>query len=135
MNTALQANSSDLPPGVRRLYRDNIARHILGVSLYAQSHIMNALKQEHGHDQLRSNFQPYIAIAATRGARLSDIAGILGISRQAANQVAKQVEKAGYLERTADPSDGRARLLATTPRARALLSQGEAEAQTRGNGS
>lgn len=109
-------------------YRDNFARHILSVSLYLQSEIMNALILKHGHSQLRINFEPYIAIAGEKGARLSDIAELLGISRQAANQTANQIEDAGYLMRTPDPSDGRAKLLTPTLRATALVKQGAREA-------
>lgn len=109
-------------------YQDNVARHILNVSLYMQSEIMKALTLKHGHSQLKISFEPYIALAARSDIRLSEIADILGISRQAANQTANQIEKAGYLLRTSDPSDGRAKLLITTPRAKALIKQGAAEA-------
>ena len=113
---------------VQQKYRENFARHILSVSLHLQSEIMSALTIKHGHSKLRINFEPYIAIAGEKGARLSDIAEILGISRQAANQTANQIEAAGYLQRASDPSDGRAKLLVTTPRGKALMRQGGAEA-------
>jgi DNA-binding MarR family transcriptional regulator len=119
---------SGLPYNTQQKYRDNFARHIMGVTLYLQSEIMNAMTLKHGHSQLRINFEPYIAIAGNKGARLSAIAEILGISRQAANQAANQIEEAGYLARTPDPSDGRAKLLTPTPRARALIKQGSLEA-------
>ncbi len=125
MNTVAD-NSFSLQ--VQQKYRDNFARHILSVSLHAQAEIMNALTLEHGHSQLRINYEPYISIAAGQGARLSEIAEMLGISRQAANQTAKQIEAAGYLQRAPDPSDGRAKLLLPTPRARALIRQGSREA-------
>lgn len=126
MNTAKL--KSGLPYETQQKYRDNFARHILSVTLHLQSEIMNAMTLKHGHSQLRINFEPYIAIAGNKGARLSDIAEILGISRQAANQAANQIEEAGYLTRTPDPSDGRAKLLTPTPRARALIKQGSLEA-------
>ena len=100
-------------------YRDNVARHILSINVHVQSEIMKTLQQQYGHTALRMNFEPYIMIAGTDGARLSDIADILGISRQAANHYANQIEDAGYLERRPDPSDGRAKLLVPTTRARA----------------
>ena len=50
-----------------------------------------------------------------RDKRLTDLADILGISRQACNQAVKQVEAAGYIERRTDPTDGRAKLLALSP--------------------
>ena len=126
--TTVQPNST-LAFAMQQRYRDNFARHILSITLYLQSEIMNALTLRHGHSQLRINFEPYIAIAGEKGARLSDIAQMLGISRQAANQAANQIEDAGYLMRTPDPSDGRAKLLTPTPRTKALLKQGVREAQ------
>lgn len=126
MNTVALPNEPALLH--RRKYRDNFARHCLGVSLYLQSEVMNVLTLKHGHSQLRINFEPYISLAGQKGARLSDIADALGISRQAANQVANQIETAGYLQRTPDPMDGRAKLLTTTPRANAMLRQGSREA-------
>lgn len=125
MNTTVDKS---FPLEVQHRYRDNFARHFLGVTLYAQSEIMNALTLKHGHSQLRINYEPYISIAAGSGARLSDIAEILGISRQAANQTANQIEAAGYLQRAPDPSDGRAKLLVITPRAKSLIRQGSEEA-------
>lgn len=127
MTTAKPNNN--LSFDLQQQYRDNFARHILSITLYLQSEIMNALTLKHGHSQLRINFEPYIAIAGDKGARLSDIAQMLGISRQAANQIANQIEEAGYLIRTPDPSDGRAKLLTPTPRTKALLKQGAREAQ------
>lgn len=125
MNTAAQ---DTFPLEVQDKYRNNFARHILSVSLHLQAEIMNTLTLKHGHSQLRITFEPYLSSAAERGARLSDIAEMLGISRQAANQTANQIEAAGYLQRAADPSDGRAKLLVSTPRAKNMIRQGSAEA-------
>ena len=119
-----------IPIEVQRAYRDNFPRHILSTSLYVQSAIMHALAIKHGHHRLRINFEPYIVLTAARGARLSEIAQQLGISRQAANQAANQIEAAGYVRRCADPSDGRAKLLIHTARGKALIKQGVREAST-----
>lgn len=115
---------SGLRLDTQRQYRDNFARHVLGVALYIQAEVMNALTRKHGHSKLRLNFEPYITLAGSEGARLSDIADVLGISRQAAGQTANQIEAAGYLQRACDPRDGRAKLLTRTPRAKALVKQG-----------
>ena len=122
------ANSSGLSLETQAKYRDNFARHILSVNIHVQSEIMKTLKEHHGHTALRMNFEPYIMIAGSDGARLSDIADILGISRQAANHYANQIEDTGYLERRPDPSDGRAKLLVPTARAKELIRQGTREA-------
>ncbi len=113
---------------IQARYRDNFARHLISVALYLQSEVMSALTVQHGHDRLRISFQPYITLSGRNGARLSDIAEVLGISRQAANQTANQIVSAGYLERRADPSDGRAKLLLPTPRALDMVDKGAREA-------
>jgi DNA-binding MarR family transcriptional regulator len=117
-----------IPREIQRAYRDNFARHLLGISLHLQAEIMNTLTVKHGHSDLRVNFEPYIAFAAMGGARLCDIAEKLGISRQAANQIANQIETAGYIQRNTDPMDARAKLIVTTERAKTLIKQGTQEA-------
>ncbi len=111
-------------PNLLTQYRDNFARHLLGVALHLQSEVMHALTDKHGHSELRISFQPYITLSSQQGTRLSDIAQVLGISRQAANQTTKQIVAAGYLEQCDDPSDGRAKLLQPTAKARDMLATG-----------
>lgn len=109
-------------------YRDNFARHLMGMSLYVQTSIMESLQQKHGHRALRINFQPYFNMAARSGVRLSAIADTLAISPQAANQTANQIEAAGYLLRQADLSDGRAKLLVLTEQGERVVADGSREA-------
>ena len=109
---------------IRKNYRDNFARYLMGVALYLQSEIMDQLIRQRGHHGLRLTFEPYIAMSNAGGIRLSDIADHLGISRQAANQTANQIEAAGYITRRSDPRDGRAKLLATTERGEQLRADG-----------
>ena len=109
---------------IRKSYRDHFARYLMGVALYLQSEIMNTLTRERGHRDLRLTYEPYIAMGDAGGIRLSDLADRLGISRQAANQTANQIEAAGYITRCPDPSDGRAKLLATTARGERLRADG-----------
>ena len=56
-----------------------------------------------GHRNLRLGFAPYITLIGSRGMRLTELATVLGISRQACNQAANQVEDAGYIMRKSDP--------------------------------
>ena len=85
-------------------YRHNFSRHLLGVARYLQTSMMNTLQEQCGHTHLRLGFSPYITLIGDGDKRLTDLAEILGISRQACNQAVKQVEAAGYIARTADPS-------------------------------
>jgi DNA-binding MarR family transcriptional regulator len=118
----------DESDGIQERYRDNFARHLMGVALYLQSEIMHTLIRQRGHRDLRINFESYITMIGNGGARLSDIAEQLCISRQAANQTANQIEAAGYIVRLADPRDGRAKLLALTERGDQLRAEGTAVA-------
>ena len=95
----------------RNRYRHNFCRHLLGVARYLQNTMMTALHQQYGHEHLRLSFSPYIILLGEGDKRLTDLAEILGISRQACNQAAKQVVAAGYIDRIADPEDGRAKQL------------------------
>ena len=113
----------------RQAYRDNFARHLMGVSLHMQARIMETLTRERGHEGLRINYEPYFTMASRGGVRLSDIADNLAISRQAANQVANQIEAAGYLERKADERDGRAKLLVLTRSGEMVVEDGAREVQ------
>lgn len=55
------------------------------------------------------------------GTRLSVLAERAQIAKQTATALVDKLERAGYVERAADPSDGRARLVRLTPRAQAAI--------------
>lgn len=105
-------------------YRDNFARHLLAVGKYLQTEAMRTLTEERGYRGLRLNFEAYIALIGRDGVRLTEIAEVMRISKQACNQTANQIEAAGYIRRLPDPHDGRAKLLALTNRGQKLRSDG-----------
>ena len=125
-------NSTNPSPRVERdqvqnRLQDNFARHLLGVTLYLQTEIMDSLTNGHGHANLRLGYEPYITLIGPDGNRLSSIADTLQITRQAANQAANQIEAAGYIQRLPDPEDGRAKILALTGQGRQLRKHGTGE--------
>jgi DNA-binding MarR family transcriptional regulator len=61
------------------------------------------------------------------GTRLSTLAERAQIAKQTATALVDKLERAGYVERVPDPSDGRARLVRMTPRAEAALPIARAE--------
>ena len=63
----------------------------------------------------------------TDGTRLSVLAERAQIAKQTATALVDKLERAGYVERVLDPSDGRARLVRMTPRAEAALPIARAE--------
>lgn len=100
---------------VLQRYQDNFPRHALAVNRQLEAGIMERLVEERGHRGLRLSFEPYISLAAGGATRISQIADSLGVSRQAANAVANELEALGYIRRVSDPEDGRARQLVLTP--------------------
>lgn len=63
------------------------------------------------------------------GSRVSDLAEQARVTKQTAAFLVEQLEKAGYVERVPDPTDGRARLVRLTTRARPVVQAANAEVQ------
>ncbi|GAB3205814.1 MarR family winged helix-turn-helix transcriptional regulator [Nocardia tengchongensis] len=57
---------------------------------------------------------------APAGSRITELAQQAQVTKQTAGFLVDQLERAGYVERTPDPRDGRARLVRLTRRGRAL---------------
>ena len=60
------------------------------------------------------------------GTRLTTLAERLGMTKQALQSLADELEDLGYARRSPDPDDGRARLLVVTARGRSKLSEARA---------
>ena len=61
------------------------------------------------------------------GTRLSVLAERAQIAKQTATALVDKLERAGYVERVADPTDGRARLVRMTARAKEAIPHARAE--------
>lgn len=68
-----------------------------------------------------------LARVAAEGSRLVELADRARVTKQTAGHLVDQLERNGYVERAPDPTDGRARLVRLTPRARAVVPQAGAE--------
>lgn len=69
-----------------------------------------------GFEGVRPAYGFAFARVSAGDATVVDIAAHLGVTKQAASQLVEQLVRLGYVERTADPRDGRARLLRLTDR-------------------
>jgi DNA-binding MarR family transcriptional regulator len=105
-------------------YRDNLARHLIGISRDLESRVLRALIEEGGHRGLRPSFGPFLSLIPDAGQPLSVIAEELAISPQACSQLARLLEDAGYLDRRTNPEDRRSKLVRLTRRGRRLVEQG-----------
>lgn len=65
-----------------------------------------------GHGCVFGNIDP------ENGSRLTDLAERAGMTKQSVGEVTSDLEQRGYLERVADPSDGRAKIIRLTTRGR-----------------
>ncbi len=67
-----------------------------------------------GFPEVRESWLPILQHVEEEGIRSIDLANKLSISKQAANQMVKEIQKQGYLERAPDPDDKRAQLITLT---------------------
>lgn len=107
--------SDDLPPKVGALLR--MAWQQLQAELYERLRAA-------GFDDLREPHRALLRYPGIDGVRPSELAGTLGLSRQAVNDLLRDVEALGYARMEPDPNDGRARIIRYTERGWGLLHEG-----------
>src|SRR5881628_2523462 len=77
---------------------------------------MLELLHERGFDDLDAAHLNVFQYPGPQGARPSDLAAQLRISKQALNYLLGELERLGYLERRSDPDDRRSKRIALTHR-------------------
>jgi DNA-binding MarR family transcriptional regulator len=92
----------------------------LGVLLFVayrsmETRVFEALAA-HGFDDVTPAQSRVFARIGPDGTRLSDLADQAQVTKQTAGVLVDALERAGYVERTPDPTDARARLIRITPR-------------------
>jgi len=80
-----------------------------------QRHMLERL-HEHGFDDLDAAHLNVFQYPGPQGARPSQLAARLRISKQALNYLLGELERLDYLERRPDPDDLRSKRVAVTPR-------------------
>jgi DNA-binding MarR family transcriptional regulator len=71
---------------------------------------------EEGYDEIRPAHGCVFRFIQPAGTRLTVLAEESGFTKQAVGEVADDLERLGYVERVADPLDGRAKLIRLTDR-------------------
>jgi DNA-binding MarR family transcriptional regulator len=76
---------------------------------------------ERGYPELRDGHGCVFRFIDPEGSRLTDLAERSGYTKQAVGEVVVDLEGLGYVERTPDPADGRAKIIRLTERGREAL--------------
>jgi DNA-binding MarR family transcriptional regulator len=76
-----------------------------------------------GFPDLRPRHASLLTTLEPSGARLTVLAERAGVSPQSMGEVVDDLERKGYLERTEDPTDRRARLIGFTPKGLGALTE------------
>ncbi|UMG91334.1 MarR family transcriptional regulator [Nocardioides sp. TF02-7] len=82
---------------------------------YAEDRIFRSMV-EAGFDELTLPQARLFARVQEGGTRLTDLADAAQVTKQTAGYLVEQLERAGYVERVADPADARARLVRASAR-------------------
>ncbi len=85
-----------------------------------QRHMLERL-HEHGFDDLDAPHLAVFQYPGPEGARPSELAARLRMSRQAVNYLLGQLERLAYLERLPDPDDQRSKRITLTQRGTAVI--------------
>lgn len=80
-----------------------------------------ARMQARGFDGMMPAYPRLLGNLDTDGTRIGALARKMGTTRQAAAQLAADIEKAGFVVRNPDPDDGRGVIVRFTPKGRAAL--------------
>jgi DNA-binding MarR family transcriptional regulator len=106
-------------------------RQELGILLF----VVNRALEQRAFDAVVAAGVSDITLAQARiaariapdGSRVSDLAEQARVTKQSAASLVEQLEKAEYVERVPDPTDGRARLVRLTPRLQRVAEVADAE--------
>jgi DNA-binding MarR family transcriptional regulator len=108
-------------PDTVRAQREKLLLRLLIRSTEHMNLTMAERVRARGYEHFQASFTAVVAYIDTEGTRIGRIAERLGVSRQAASQKVREIEKHGYLERIADPQDARAVIVRHTPEGRSML--------------
>lgn len=103
----------------RAARRRNLLHPLQRVGLHFRDAIRAGLRAR-GHT-LRPAHAAVIVHLELAGTRLTELAARAGVTKQAMGKLVDELEAIGYVERRADPGDGRAKLVAFSRRGERLL--------------
>src|SRR5215210_6184175 len=116
MSASNQSSPFTNPPAAGQLFGPPLIGALLRVPWEAVQRQMLERLHERGYDDLDAAHLNVFQYPGPQGARPSELATRLRISKQALNYLLGELERLDYLERRPDPDDLRSKRLALTPR-------------------
>ena len=108
-------------PEAVRVRREKLLLRLLFRSTDAMNADMGNRIRSRGFPDVQPSFTSVLVHIDTEGTRIGVVARRLHVTRQGASQAIQQIEKLGFIEREADPSDRRATIVRHTAQGRRLL--------------
>lgn len=106
---------------IYRAYRENFVNDLKEFGKNFRRRAFEYLREERGHSAIRPIYLRIISMIPAEGIRLSQLASLLDMNVQHCMDLLNEFEHAGYVHRTDDPLDSRARLVHLTKRGKALV--------------
>lgn len=110
------------PEAFRARREGNLFRLLLRVTRMMTDETATRM-QAHGITGMMPAYPRLLGNLDTEGTRLGALARKMGVTRQAAAQLAGEIEKAGFVNRKPDPEDGRGVIVTFTPKGRHALAK------------
>ena len=104
-----------------RRYRNSRLYRSLTRTLRVYNRLLIERLHARGFRDFAASFPPLLSNLDTRGTRIGVLATRAGITRQAAGQLLREIERCGYVERSVAADDARATVVQFTARGRRLL--------------
>lgn len=111
----------EMTPAALRRHRETVLLRLLIRVQQAETNELVRRLHEMGHGTVQPAWIGVLGNVDTEGTRVSTIAERTGRSKQATGQLLNGIERAGFVQKMADNSDGRAVLVGHTTSGRRLL--------------
>jgi DNA-binding MarR family transcriptional regulator len=104
-----------------RAYRNSRLYRSLTRTLRAYNRLLLTRIRAAGFEDFNAAFPTLLSNLDTDGTRIGVLAVRAGVTRQAAGQLLKEIQRCGYVDLVQEPGDARVTVVRFTPRGRTLL--------------
>ncbi len=119
-----EISEAELAARLERAKAQSVPQLLFKTARLLNERALARLEPPPGATRLRAAHTSLFPHLDREGKRLTELAGRLGISKQAVGQLVDELEQLGMVERIPDPLDGRAKLIRFSKRGAAALLDG-----------